>query len=148
MTKGKQLNDMLVLVATKFNGIFDNGGQPYVLHCLKVMYYTKTDDEELQCIALGHDLIEDTDVTAHDLLVMGFTDRVVAGILAMSKRKVNFSQEEYMMQLRTNNDAIRVKLADLRHNSDIRRLKDVGEKEVKRLSKYHSMYLELRDLVK
>jgi (p)ppGpp synthase/HD superfamily hydrolase len=144
MKKGEMLDKMLVLATNKFAGVFDKGGHPYILHCLKVMYYTKSDDEELQCIALGHDLIEDTDVTAQTLLDMGFTDRVV---LAMSKVKENFSQEVYMMQLRGNKDAIRVKLADLRHNSDIRRLKDVGPKEMKRLAKYHSMYLELRELI-
>ena len=138
---------MLVLVTDKFDGIYDKGGQPYVLHCLKVMYYAKTDDEELQCIALGHDLIEDTDTTAEDLLHMEFTDRIVSGIVAMSKVKENFSHDVYMMQLRNNKDAARVKLADLRHNSDIRRLKDVGEKEIKRLAKYHKMYLELKEIV-
>lgn len=147
LKKGEMLNKMLVLVATKFDGVLDRGGQPYVLHCLKVMYLTKTEDEELQCIALGHDLIEDTDVTAEALLNMGFTERVVLGIVAMSKPKENFSQEVYMMQLRNNKDAARVKLSDLRHNSDIRRLKDVGEKEMKRLAKYHKMFLELRELV-
>jgi len=145
--KGELLNMMLVLVTDKFDGIYDKGGQPYVLHCLKVMYYTKTDDEELQCIALGHDLIEDTDTTAENLLHMGFTDRIVSGIVAMSKVKENFSHDVYMMQLRNNKDAARVKLADLRHNSDIRRLKDVGEKEIKRLAKYHKMYLELKEIV-
>jgi len=145
--KGELLNKMLTLAVNKFDGVYDKGGQPYILHCLKVMYYTKTDDEELQCIALGHDLIEDTDVTAEYLLSLGFTDRIVLGIVAMTKVKENFSQEVYMMQLRGNKDATRVKLADLRHNSDIRRLKDVGEKEIKRLSKYHSMYLELKELL-
>lgn len=148
MKKGEYLNRMLVLVTNKFADKYDKAGQPYVLHCLKVMYYTKTDDEELQCIALGHDLIEDTDVTAADLLAMGFTDRIVSGIVAMTKHpREHFSQDVYMMQLRRNPDAIRVKLADLRHNSDIRRLKDVGPKELKRLAKYHSMYLELRNLL-
>lgn len=147
MKKGELLNLMLVLVTNRFQNKYDKAGQPYVLHCLKVMYYTKTEDEELQCIALGHDLIEDTTVTALMLLQMGFTDRIVQGIVAMTKVKENFSQEVYMMQLRGNRDAIRVKLADLRHNSDIRRLKDVGDKEMKRLAKYHSMYLELKDLL-
>jgi (p)ppGpp synthase/HD superfamily hydrolase len=147
MRKGELLNRMLTLTVNKFDGVYDKGGQPYILHCLKVMYYAKTDDEELQCIALGHDLIEDTDVTIKTLLDMGFTDRIVLGIVAMSKVKEGFTQEGYMLQLRGNKDAIRVKLADLRHNSDIRRLKDVGEKEVKRLTKYHNMYLELKALL-
>lgn len=147
MKKGELLNRMLVLATVKFEGKYDKAGQPYILHCLKVMYYTKTEDEELQCIALGHDLIEDTDVTPEYLLSVGFTDRIVSGIVAMSKVKENFSQDVYMMQLRTNKDAARVKLADLRHNSDIRRLKDVGPKEIARLTKYHAMYLELREVI-
>lgn len=147
MKRGELLNKMLVLVTTSFDGIYDKGGHPYVLHCLKVMYYIKSDDEELQCIALGHDLIEDTSVTADSLLHMGFTDRIVRGIVAMTKEKFGkdlISHEVYMMQLKGNLDAARVKLADLRHNSDIRRLKGIGEKDVKRLSKYHNMYIELK----
>jgi hypothetical protein len=46
MKRGEILNRMLVLVATKFDGIFDKGGAPYSMHCLKVMYYVKSDDEE------------------------------------------------------------------------------------------------------
>lgn len=141
--KGQMLNKMLVLVTNKFDGKFDKGGQPYVLHCLKVMYYTKSDDEELQCIALGHDLVEDTDVTYKELSEMGFTPRVINGIAALTKMPGQTS-EEYLTGIKNvGTDAIRVKLADLRHNSDIRRLKGVTEKDLKRIAKYHAMFLEL-----
>lgn len=145
--KGQMLNNMLVLVTNSFSGVYDRGGHPYVLHCLKVMYYTKSDDEELQCIALGHDLVEDCDVKYSDLHKMGFTQRIMDGIRALTKVPGE-TNEEYMDRIRANPDAIRVKLADLRHNSDIRRLKGVTEKDVKRLAKYHAMYLELKELVK
>ncbi len=146
MKRGEQLNKMLVLATTKFDGIFDKGGQPYILHCLKVMYYLKSDDEELQCIALGHDLVEDTDVTYMQLREMGFTERVITGIRAMTKVPGE-TNEEYMVRIKACMDAIRVKLADLRHNSDIRRLKGVTAKDIARIEKYHAMYLELKDLV-
>ena len=146
MKKGEQLNKMLVLVTNKFDGIFDRGGQPYVLHCLKVMHYLKCDDEELQCIALGHDLVEDTDVTYQLLRDMGFSDRVITGIRAMTKVPGE-TNEEYLERIKACPDAVRVKLADLRHNSDIRRLKGVTEKDIKRIAKYHSMYMELKVLV-
>jgi (p)ppGpp synthase/HD superfamily hydrolase len=58
--KGEQLSRMLVLATNRHDGQFDKGGNPYILHPLKVMHYLKTDDEELMCIALGHDLVEDT----------------------------------------------------------------------------------------
>ena len=146
MKRGEMLNKMLVLVTTKFDGKFDRGGVPYVLHCLKVMNYIKSDDEELQCVALGHDLVEDTDVTYVDLRNLGFTERVIIGIKAMTKVPGE-TNDEYMDRIRACPDAIRVKLADLRHNSDIRRLKGVTEKDIKRIEKYHKMYLALKDLV-
>jgi (p)ppGpp synthase/HD superfamily hydrolase len=61
MKKGELLGKVLVLATNAHAGQFDRGGKPYILHPLKVMHYLKTDDEELQCIALLHDVIEDTD---------------------------------------------------------------------------------------
>lgn len=147
MKRGEQLNKMLVLTTTEFSGIFDKGGAPYILHCLKVMYYLKTEDEELQCIGLGHDLIEDRKNITYALLAeMGFSERVIAGIRAMTKLPGQ-TPEEYLEQVKANPDAIRVKLCDLRHNSDIRRLKGVTAKDVARIEKYHKMYMELKALV-
>jgi len=146
MKRGEQLNKMLVLVANKFDGKYDRGGVPYVMHLLKVMHYTKTDDEDRNIIALGHDLVEDTDVTYHDLREAGFNERVIEGIRAMTKVPGE-TNDEYMTRIMANPDAIHVKLADLRHNSDIRRLKGVTAKDIARLEKYHKMYLTLRDLV-
>jgi hypothetical protein len=40
---------------------------------------------------------------------------------------------------------MKVKLADLRHNSDIRRLKGVTEKDIRRVEKYHKMYLQIKE---
>jgi len=146
MKPGAMLDKMLVLATTKFAGKADRGGHPYILHCLKVMYYVKSDDEELLVIALGHDLVEDTDVTYADLRSMGFTERVITGIRAMTKVPGE-TNDEYMERIKQVPDAIRVKLADLRHNSDIRRLKGVTEKDIKRIEKYHKMFMELKELV-
>ena len=63
MKNGEMLSTMLVLATQKHFCQYDKGGKPYILHPLRVMYQLKTDDEELNCIALGHDLVEDTDVT-------------------------------------------------------------------------------------
>jgi (p)ppGpp synthase/HD superfamily hydrolase len=145
MYRGEMLNMMLVLATKNFDGVFDKGGVPYVMHCLKVMHYLgDSADEELQCIALGHDLVEDTDVTYHLLGSMGFTDRIIHGIRAMTKSP-GFTNDEYLDQIKSNPDAVKVKIADLRHNSDIRRLKGVSEKDIKRITKYHHMYMELKD---
>jgi len=142
MKKGEMLGRMLVLATTAHAGQTDRGGAPYILHCLKVMHYLKTDDEELQCIALGHDIIEDTKTTWKDLETCGFSERVIAGIRAMTKLP-GLSYEDYQEQVYATEDAMRVKLCDLRHNTDVRRLKGVTQKDIDRMAKYHRFYLEI-----
>lgn len=149
MRKGEMLSQMLLLVTTRFDGIFDKSGKPYILHCLKVMHYAKTEDEELQCICLGHDFIEDIFKNDHAagyalLRAKGFTERIISGIRCMTKVEGE-TVDQYLDRLKTNIDAIRCKLADLRHNSDIRRLKGLTEKDFARVQKYHRMYLILTE---
>jgi len=137
--------DQMLMIATKaHHGQFDRGGNPYILHPLKVMHYLKTDDEELMCMALGHDVIEDTSVTYKDLREAGISQRVIDGIRALTKQPGQ-TYDEYKQNVFANIDAMRVKMADLRHNTDIRRLKGVTEKDLTRMAKYQMFYLELKN---
>ena len=115
--KGTMLSNMLMLATYKHAGQVDKSGQPYILHPLTVMQLLYTDDEELQCIALGHDLIEDTGTTTQDLENLGFSTRVVEGIWALT-RSPGQLYSLYQLQVMANPDAIRVKLCDLQHNLD------------------------------
>ena len=143
MKKGEMLGRMLVLVTNAHDGQFDKGGAPYILHPLKVMHYLKTDDEELQCIALGHDVIEDTDVTYKDLRDAGISERVIRGIYSLTKLPGE-TLEEYKERVLANKDAMQVKLCDLRHNTDVRRLKGIRQKDIERMAKYHQFYMEIQ----
>ena len=147
--KGQQLSNMLQLATQRHDGQFDKGGAPYILHPLKVMHYCRSDDEELMCIALGHDLIEDTFKLVGegvDLLTSrGFSNRVIQGILDLTKVDGE-SYDQYKAKVKSNSDAVIVKMADLRHNSDIRRLKGLREKDIERIAAYHAFYLELKEL--
>lgn len=136
----------IALASEKHMGQFDKGGMPYVLHPLKVMHYLKSTDMELMSIAVMHDVVEDTDVTFQELVEMGFSSRVIEALKLLTKMPGQTAQE-YLDGIKSNKDAIAVKLADLRHNSDIRRLKGISEKDVVRMKKYNSMYLELKDLI-
>lgn len=147
MKKGEMLGRMLVIATNAHAGQYDKSGQPYILHPLKVMHYLKTEDEELQCIALGHDVIEDTNTTYRDLRNAGISERVISGISALTKVPGE-TLEEYKERVFANDDAMRVKLCDLRHNSDIRRLKGVTEKDIARLEKYNRFYLEIQSRLK
>ena len=143
MKKGELLGKVLVLATNAHAGQFDRGGKPYILHPLKVMHYLKSDDEELMCVALLHDVIEDTKTTWADLKEIGCTDRVLDAVSALTKMPGQ-SYDDYKEEVFLNEDAMRVKMADLRHNTDIRRLKGVTQKDLDRLAKYNQFYLELQ----
>lgn len=143
MKRGEMLNAMLVLATNNHAGQYDKAGKPYILHVLAVMSKLNSDDEELNCIAVGHDLIEDTDVTFLTLKNMGFTERVNQGIRNLTKFPGETS-DEYMARVKSSLDSIRVKMCDLEHNSDIKRLKGLTEKDFERLKKYQRMYAELK----
>lgn len=142
----KRLLSKAIKLAANFHASqFDKAGEPYFLHCIKVMHYLKTNDEELQCIAILHDIIEDTKCTDIDLEEAGMTKRIIDGIVSLTKSK-DISIEDYLNQILKNKDAIKVKMADLRHNSDIRRLKKIRQKDFDRIVKYHQMYQELKNV--
>lgn len=147
MKKGEMLAQMLVIATNAHSGQFDKGGTPYILHPLKVMHYLKTDDEELQCIALGHDVIEDTKITYQDLRDAGISERVIDGIRALTKQPGQ-TLEEYKAGVFKNIDAVKVKLCDLRHNMDPRRLKGVSEKDLARGAKYQIFFMELQEILR
>lgn len=143
MKKGELLGKVLVLATNAHAGQFDKGGKPYILHPLAVMALLNSDDEELQCIALLHDVIEDTKTTWAQLKELGCTDRIIDAVDALTKMPGQ-SYDEYKEEVFSNKDAMVVKMADLRHNTDIRRLKGVSQKDIDRLAKYNLFFLELQ----
>lgn len=145
MKKGELLNIAISLAVEAHANQFDKGGNPYILHCLKVMHYVKSEDEEVMAIAVLHDSFEDNkNMTIEYFAERGITERVLCGILALTKLPGE-SYKAYKAKVKANPDAVLVKMADLRHNSDIRRLKGVTEKDVARIAKYMQFYSELRD---
>lgn len=137
-----QLAKMYAIAAIAHAGQFDKSGKPYFEHCLAVKNLLNTDDLELQMIALGHDLIEDTEVSAGRLILEGFSKRVVHAIVCMTKHEGQ-TEEEYKLAVKSNLDSVRVKKADLTHNSDLRRLKCLRQKDFDRTVKYQKFYAEL-----
>lgn len=137
------LGKAIAITAEAFKDKKDRGGQPYILHCLEVMNGVKHLGEEVMCIAVMHDLIEDTDYNVSDLEEMGFPERVVKGVKFLTRLPQD-SYEFYIKVLSLNEDARAVKLKDLEHNSNPLRLKRVNEKDLKRIEKYHKAYLELK----
>lgn len=120
---------------------FDKGGKPYILHPLKLMNQLLY-DTELAIIAVLHDVIEDSDLTLEDLVISGFTDRVVDALELLTHNPEQ-SYEDYIEDICTNLDAITVKRKDLEHNSCITRLKGLTEKDTRRMIRYHKAFTRL-----
>ena len=141
------LEKAIRIAATAHAGQFDKGGMPYILHPLKVMHYLKSKDLELMAIAVLHDVVEDTDITL-DFLVNDakLSYRIIKGVDALTKLKGE-DYNAYKERIKSNPDAVKVKMADLRHNTDIRRLKGIEDKDIARVAKYHEFYMELKGLV-
>lgn len=111
----------------------DKSGMPYVFHPFHLA--EQMQDEDSTIVALLHDVVEDTDMTIEDLRDMGFSERVCDAISLMTHRD-GVPYMEYVASIKQNPIAKAVKLADLRHNSDMTRLDSITLIDVAREEKY------------
>lgn len=111
----------------------DKSGMPYVYHPFHLAEQMET--ETTVIVALLHDVVEDTDYTLEDIRVMGFPEQVIEALALMTHDK-SVPYMDYVEKIKKNPIAKAVKLADLKHNSDLSRLDVVDEKAVKRVEKY------------
>lgn len=126
--------DIALAIAKKAHaGQVDKAGVDYIQHPLYVASQVNTEQEK--AVALLHDVIEDSDITAADLFASGLSNEVVTAVQILTKKKGQ-SYQEYLRKVKSNNLARVVKLADLKHNSDLSRLKSVTNTDYERVKKY------------
>jgi len=111
----------------------DKSGLPYVFHPFHLA--EQMPDEKTTVVALLHDVIEDTDYTLDDMKNMGFSDDILSAIALMTHDD-GVPYMEYVALIKKNPIAKMVKLADLRHNSDMSRLDKVTTHDRERAEKY------------
>lgn len=114
----------LAIAIDAHKGQTDKSGMPYILHPIAVA--SKVDTLELKTIAILHDTIEDTSVTADYLLEKGIPKEIVETVVLLSKPK-NEDYESYLRRVKENPLAKAVKLADLAHNTDPARVSGLNE---------------------
>ena len=115
----------------------DKSNIPYVYHPLHVA--ENLPDEITTTVALLHDVVEDTDTTFEDLKNEGFPD-VVVDTLRLLTHDPNVDYFEYIKKIGTNDIARKVKLRDLEHNMDIRRINNITQADLDRVEKYRKSY--------
>lgn len=111
----------------------DKGGNDYIEHPKAVASMMDTDIEK--AVAYLHDVVEDTKISFDDLKEYGFPNQIIEAVKAITKQK-NESYDVYIDRVIRNPIAKKVKLADMKHNSDITRIKNPSQKDYDRCQKY------------
>lgn len=132
-----------ILAEKLFDGKFDKGGNPYMIHLLSVSYYMENNSDKI--VAILHDIIEDTEITSDDLLKFGYPKGIIDSIEILT-RKNNEDYNKYIERIIESNDltALNVKLFDLKNNMDISRIKNPTAKDYDRIeSRYRRAYAKI-----
>jgi len=114
----------------------DKAGLPYIFHPFHLAEQMDTEEEVI--VALLHDVVEDTDITLDDLRAFGFSEQIIDALSILSHAD-GIPYPRYICNIKySGNDLVKkVKLVDLRHNSDETRYNEIGEKDKERLEKYN-----------
>ena len=111
----------------------DKSGLPYVFHPFHLA--EQMDDEDSVCVALLHDVVEDTNMTFEELEKEGFNDKVISALKLLTHNP-QVPYMDYVSEIKKNPLAKKVKLADLRHNSNLTRLEEINDEMLSRVEKY------------
>lgn len=122
-------------------GQVDKAGNEYIDHPLRVMAAGHSVSEKI--VGILHDVVEDTDWTFERLEAEGFTTEIIEALKCVTKQWEDEPYDAFIERVKTNPLAVAVKINDLADNMDIRRLKELTDKDLKRLQRYHKAYRQL-----
>lgn len=130
----------LAIALRAYAGNKDKAGETYILHPLRLMHRMASDEE--MAVALLHDVLEDSHITAQGLLDEGIPTRVVATVEDLTKQNGE-NYDDFIARVAENELALKIKLADIEDNLNVLRLKSLTEKDFKRVVKYHRAWNRL-----
>lgn len=144
MKDWNELYDLALLIAIRAHeGQEDKSEREYVMHPICVAERCK--DPRAKIVALLHDTIEDTNITADYLRSEGFPEEIIGAVLSVTKQEGE-SYEDFVCRAAENPIGKEVKIADLEDNMDIRRLETISDDDVNRLRKYLKAWHYLNSL--
>lgn len=114
----------------------DKAGVDYFSGHIKTVVSGVTSTKE-KIVAYLHDIVEDTDITI-EKIYEEFGEEIGDAVKAITKSG-ELDYAVYIEGIKANELARAVKIADLKHNMDLTRLKEVREKDVKRVEKYRKV---------
>jgi GTP diphosphokinase / guanosine-3',5'-bis(diphosphate) 3'-diphosphatase len=152
-----KLSHAIALAADIHADQYDKGGEPYILHPVRVMEDAmRVGDgyERYGIIAVLHDALEDnkkyTDEMLRSMIAERFGEDNLGDLDLLTKRRGDSYLDDYIpriIQAKENAHPapLVVKMADLRDNMNIRRQPTLREKDLERIQKYHRAYQMLRE---
>lgn len=137
MIKQTLIEQAISIALTAHAGKLDKGGNVYILHPLRLMNAMNTPEEKI--VALLHDVVEDSNITIPQLKEKGFPGKILKAVAVLTKTE-NQPYENYIAAIKKNPLATKVKLADLKDNMNLTRLKEITEADKLRMKKYKAAY--------
>ena len=131
------------------SGQVDKAGAPYVFHPFHLA--EQMEDETTTCVALLHDVAEDTDITLGEL-AREFPPSVIDALRLLTHED-GVDYLEYVRAIAQNPVARKVKLADLAHNLDSSRFAGTGKTgeggpaAIGQQARRREKYLRARDIL-
>ena len=124
-------------------GALDKGGNPYILHPLRLML--QMDSEEEMIVAILHDVVEDSEKWSFDKLHKeGFSKRIINSLRSVTKENEDEDYEKFIDRSIKDKIGRKVKIADISDSLDISRLKEVTDKDILRINKYKKALAKLK----
>ena len=139
------LQRAIAIAAKAHEGQVDKAGNPYLDHPLAVMENVNSLDQKI--VAVLHDAVEDSELTLEQLRSEGFPEVLVSAIEAITKIEGE-AYATYLERVIANPIALPVKIADVTHNLDLRRIAHPTEADFQRIAKYKKVLSQLRAALK
>jgi len=127
------LEKAIIIAAQAHDGQTDKAGEPYILHPLRMMLRLSLAEDRITAVL--HDVVEDSDISLEDLRAEGFSERIIEAIRSVTKEPEE-SYKDFINRAASNPIARRVKLVDLEDNSNLSRIKNPTDIDLKRIEKY------------
>ena len=143
------LEKVIKIAVEAHTGQVDKGGNPYILHPLRVMLSLDTEEERI--VGVLHDVVEDCEGWTWERLgEQGCSDEIIEALKSVSKtpeeekqfKKMDDPNEkldhylEFIKRAKFNKIGRNVKAADIKDNLDISRIDDITESDIDRLNRY------------
>ena len=132
MIYSQKINWIMQTVYDLHSGQKDKSGVPYIYHIIHVAEQMNTEEETM--VALLHDTLEDTKLNPNTIKVI-YGEHILEAVELLTHKK-NEPYFDYIMKIKDNPLARKVKIADLKHNMDLTRIANPSDKDFKRVEKY------------